>query len=77
MCVFQFIVSFIWIPRNLILDTVEIFLFEWVIFKWGLGLFFVVNCIKWVLSKFIERRFVFNHSLIRFKVVVTFSSKSL
>jgi hypothetical protein len=27
--------------------------------------------------KFIERRFVFKHSLIRLKAVVTFSSKSL
>jgi hypothetical protein len=40
-------------------------------------LLIVVNCIKWVLLKFIERRFVFNHSLTRLKAVVTFSSKSL
>jgi hypothetical protein len=70
-------VSFIWIPRNFILDTVEIWLFKRVIFKWGLGLFLLVNCIKWVLFIFIERRFVFNHSLIKFKVDVIFSSKSL
>jgi hypothetical protein len=66
-----------WIAKNLVLDTVEICLFRWVICKRGWGLLFVVNCINWVLLKFIEGRFVFNHSLIRLKAVVTFSSKSL
>jgi hypothetical protein len=31
---------------------------------------------KWVLLKFIESKFVFNHSLIRLKAVITFVSKS-
>ena len=43
----------------------------------GFRLAFVVNCIKWVLSKLKKRKFVFNHSLINFKEVVTFNSKSL
>ena len=34
-------------------------------------------CIKWVLSKFKKRKFEVNHSLIKFKVVIIFNSKSL
>jgi hypothetical protein len=42
-----------------------------------LGLLFVVNCIKWVLLKFIERRWVFDHSLITLKAVVTVQNNFL
>jgi hypothetical protein len=42
-----------------------------------MGLLIVVNYIKWVLLKFIQRRFVFIHSLTGLKAVVTFCSKSL